>query len=383
MQNQPMNPDMVSGLTHAKAAIRRPVAVLCLVTPLWLLAQTAFLQRDWHGVAEAEDAIIAPLASKSLLQDVVRSGERLVAVGERGHILISSDAGASWTQVPNVPTRSMLISVTAAGDRLWAVGHDTVILISEDRGDTWRKVAEDPGGHPLLEIMFDDQGNGIAVGAYSLRMRSSDWGESWTEDYLVDLLVNEEETAPDAEDSLNEMGLIDQEAMAAFEDEGIQYHLNGLFRVNDAIQLVAAEAGRYYISADNGASWQQLRLDYEGSLFGVTAMQHGACLVMYGLRGHVFRNCTLDADSLDLTSWQEIRTATNAGLFAAAADSTGRLWLVGANGAILSLDMAGNVADFTVDQGDDFTAVMPLSDGLLLLGESGTQLKPFSSLRSD
>jgi len=367
----------------AKAAVRRPIAVLCLLLPLWLQAQTPFAEHDWDGIATATESIVAPLASASLLQDVVRSDDRLVAVGERGHILISFDQGESWEQVPGVPTRSMLISVAAVGERLWAVGHDTVILLSDDHGDNWRLVSEEPGGDPLLEVIFDEQGDGIAIGAYSLLMRSTDWGESWTTDYVVDLLVEDaEDNADDADDSLNEMGLIDQDAMADYEDEGLQYHLNGLIRLGDEAWLVAAEAGRYYISMDKGDSWSQHALDYQGSLFGVTRMSEADCLVMFGLRGHLFQNCQLGEDNRDLNNWNEIRSDSKAGLFAAAEDEAGRLWISGANGAIFSLDVDGRLEDFTVDQGDDFTAVMPLPDGLLLLGESGPQIKPYSSLRA-
>jgi len=386
MQSKLQHGLTVSSLMLTTAAVRRPIAVLSLLLlaclPWSLPAQTTVAERDWQGIAEGSDAIVAPLASASLLQDVVHSGDRLIAVGERGHILLSTDHGGSWTQVAAVPTRSMLISVAAAGERLWAVGHDSVILLSDDGGDSWQLVSEEPGGDPLLEVMFDERGHGIAIGAYSLLMRSNDWGESWRTDYVVDLLLEQEEEFDDSEQSLNEMGLIDQDAMAEYEDEGIQYHLNGLIRLPDDTLLVAAEAGRYYLSTDAGDSWQQQELDYQGSLFGIAHMRQADCLVMYGLRGHVFQNCKPEAGERDLGRWNEIRTGSDAGLFAAAEDQAGRLWISGANGAIFSLDVNGQLVDYTVDQGDDFTAVMPLADGLLLLGESGPQIKPYDSLNN-
>lgn len=350
--------------------------------PLWLPAQTAETDDQWQGIANGTQAIDAPLADLSLLQDVVSSGDRLVAVGERGHILVSTDQGASWQQVSGVPTRSMLISVTAAGERLWAVGHDTVIVVSEDNGDSWQMVHDEPGGDPLLDVMFNEQGEGIAIGAYSLMMRSDDWGANWSTDYMVDLVSVPVDEDVSADDALNEMGLIDQDAMAAYEEVGIEYHLNGMVRIDAQTLLVAAEAGHYYYSTDGGRHWTEQRLDYEGSLFGVASSNDGSCLIMYGLRGHVFQNCTLQEAERKLDVWQEIKTGSNAGLFAAADDAE-RTWLVGANGAIFSLDDKAKVSDFTVDLGDDFTAVMPLAEGLLLLGESGPQIKPYSTLRSD
>lgn len=42
--------------------------------------------------------------------DVVHAGKRLVAVGDRGHILYSDDQGNTWTQA-KVPTRQLLTAV--------------------------------------------------------------------------------------------------------------------------------------------------------------------------------------------------------------------------------------------------------------------------------
>jgi photosystem II stability/assembly factor-like uncharacterized protein len=56
--------------------------------------------------------------------DVVQAGQRYIAVGERGHVLISRD-GIEWEQAEFVPVQATLTRVDFAGGRLWAVGHDT------------------------------------------------------------------------------------------------------------------------------------------------------------------------------------------------------------------------------------------------------------------
>ena len=53
-------------------------------------------------------------AVESLLLDVAHAGARLVAVGDRGHILYSDDNGASWAQA-KVPTRCFLSMTRRAG----------------------------------------------------------------------------------------------------------------------------------------------------------------------------------------------------------------------------------------------------------------------------
>ena len=74
--------------------------------------------------AGADYALQLPGAEHSMLLDIAAAGERLVAVGERGHILVSEERGESWRQV-EVPTTAMLTRVFFFDETLgWAVGHD-------------------------------------------------------------------------------------------------------------------------------------------------------------------------------------------------------------------------------------------------------------------
>jgi len=72
--------------------------------------------------AAAVFAIESPKAAKGLMIDVVHAGKRLVAVGDRGHILYSDDQGNTWAQA-KVPTRQLLTAVFFVDDQHgWAVG---------------------------------------------------------------------------------------------------------------------------------------------------------------------------------------------------------------------------------------------------------------------
>ena len=123
----------------------------------------------------------APLAIDSLLLDGAAAGSRLVVVGERGHILVSTDDGASWTQA-EVPTRALLTAVHMHDERTgWAVGHDAVILRTGDGGETWTLVHQAPEEElPLLDVWFRDERTGFAVGAYGYFLATDDGGETWT-----------------------------------------------------------------------------------------------------------------------------------------------------------------------------------------------------------
>ncbi len=95
-------------------------------------------------------ALMSPLASKSLLQSVTRAGDRIVAVGQRGHVVYSTDGGASWKQA-SVPVSSDLTAVFFVDDKQgWAVGHDGVVLHTVDSGATWALQLSGRGANELL-----------------------------------------------------------------------------------------------------------------------------------------------------------------------------------------------------------------------------------------
>ena len=72
------------------------------------------------------------------LLDITVAGERLVAVGERGLIMVSDDDGASWQQA-KVPISATLAAVSFPTATLgWAVGHSGIILHSTDGGSNWQ-----------------------------------------------------------------------------------------------------------------------------------------------------------------------------------------------------------------------------------------------------
>ena len=109
--------------------------VLLLFAPLG--AVPVLSQEPEPAGAALEPALMARLAPHSLLLDAVERGPLWVAVGERGHVLVSADRGANWTQA-KVPTRVLLTGVWMHDERLgWAVGHDETILRTRDGGTTW------------------------------------------------------------------------------------------------------------------------------------------------------------------------------------------------------------------------------------------------------
>jgi photosystem II stability/assembly factor-like uncharacterized protein len=238
-------------------------------------------------------AQMSPLATKSLLQGVARAGNWLVAVGQRGHILVSADNGATWKQ-SQVPVSSDLTAVFFASDRKgWAVGHDGVILNTVDGGVTWTlqldglranerlveslqhevkagpeaadrarlldeaKRYKDLGADkPFLDVWFADDNNGYAVGAYNLIFRTADGGKNW-------------EPWFDRTDNPKLFNLY-----------AIRPAAGGLY--------IAGEGGLVLKLDPDAQRFRALQLPYKGSFFGVTGGK--STVLAFGLRGNAFRS---------------------------------------------------------------------------------------------
>ncbi len=303
---------------------------MLLAVPLLLLAQ------DPDETLDIEYSEHKRLATESLLLDITRtSAGRLVAVGERGHVVISDD-GQSWRQADVVPTRSTLTTVTSADGRLWAAGHDASIITSGDGGVTWTRQYFDPERQQaVMDIRFTDRKNGVAMGSYGLYLVTDDGGENWL-DESVD-----------------------------YENE---YHLNNLVRFEDGRRMIAGEAGYSYRSFDDGATWEALDLPYLGSMWGAQVIDE-QCVLLFGLRGHILETCDFG------DTWEELDTGTQTSL-SAAARGNGETVLAGNSGVILVRDDSGEFSAYTHSSGVDFASIVPFEDGYILVGEDGVHHYP-------
>jgi photosystem II stability/assembly factor-like uncharacterized protein len=314
-------------------------------------------------------ARMSPLASKGLLQAVARAGNRLVAVGQRGHILVSSDSGATWVQ-SQVPVSSDLTSVFFIdSNEGWAVGHDGVILHSADAGARWelqldgiaacelmssalkgrpdvdklleeaRRCKEQGADKPFLDVWFSDSRNGYAVGAYNLIFRTSDGGKNW-------------ESWFDRTDNPKFLNLY-------------------AIRPAGGALLIAGEAGLVLTLDSASRHFRAVTLPYTGSLFGIG--DAGTTAILFGLRGHAF------ASNDQARTWKPVDTGLAASIVAAARTLDGRLVLADAAGRIAATTDGHTFAPVAVKQAPPIAGLADAGNGdLVLVGPRGASLAPWA-----
>lgn len=281
----------------------------------------------------------ADLASRALLLGVSNTGKHVIAVGDRGNIVVSND-GTKWAQV-QTPVRATLTAVHFADDdNGWAVGHDAVILGTSDGGHTWQLQNFQPELEmPFLDVYFTDTKHGVAIGAYGLMMETTDGGVSW-----------EEKDAP-----------------AIREDE---LHLNDIMQLGNGDYFVVGESGTMGVSAD-GNEWERLESPYDGSLYGAIARGESGALI-FGLRGNVYVT-----DDVRAGQWEKIETGTVASFFGGTSLPSGNVALVGLAGAVLEVTPAGQVRETEIEATSGVTGsgtlanAIPWRGGVLAVGELG------------
>ena len=364
---------------------------------LSLLSACAGFVLPGHVYGQApSSAPIMPLAAQSLLLDISSAGERIVVAGERGHILYSDDQGVHWQQA-NVPTVQMLTGVHFIDAQYgWAAGHDGLVLASDDGGANWRvqrnglsaqhqanlearesayqairqleqalvsaddeqrdelamaledaqldledadiALAEPVHTPPLMDIWFQDENHGWAVGAFGTFLATSDGGLHWR----------------DAREYL---------------DNPDEFHLNAITGDGRGRVFIAGEGGVLYRSLDGGERWQSLEPIYHGSWFGAVYEAESDALLVFGLQGTLYRS----GDFGD--SWQMLPNDSSISLAGGNARG-GNIVIVGGVGTVLTSDDGGH--SFSHGMLSDRLSLsngLPLGDRLLLVGQGGAKLR--------
>jgi photosystem II stability/assembly factor-like uncharacterized protein len=282
-----------------------------------------------------QEELLATRPDRVQINGLLNLGPRVVAVGERGSILLSDDQGVSWQPASVAPQRNATLTAVVAldGKRLLAVGHDGWILRSTDAGNHWQEIRYDADlGEPLLGIWTAGGDSVMAFGSFGKFYQSLDAGQTWTPQVLD----------------------IDSA------------HLNSMAGGDDGRRMLVGEQGLVLRTSDAGQHWQTLPAFYSGSLFGVVRLSADNW-VTYGMRGHVFVSHDFG------NTWTQINVGNQLPLYGHVLlpDHTG-LVIVGAGSAVVRLDEQGALVGVGRLAGlGTLTSATMVGSRLLVGGERG------------
>ena len=316
-----------------------------------------------------QPSIISSMAAQSVMLSVARAGHRLVAVGERGFIIVSDDNGVSWSQVGS-PVSVTLVKVRFIDDvEGWAVGHAGVVLHTRDGGLSWNKqldgvqaaeielqeakqategsddaekmqehlaqaqqLVDDGPDKPLLDTLFLDAKNGLVVGAYGLAFVTHDGGLSW-------------------------------QSIRSRIDNPNGLHLYSIERVGGDL-FIAGEQGTLLRSSNEGKTFEPLTSPYEGTTFGLQATNSNF-IVAFGLRGKAFES----KDRGD--TWQPLDTLQPVTLTSGLSLADGSVLLTDESGRVLRfVDGNTKAAVLQIAQPSYFTGMAQAANGNLIISSA-------------
>lgn len=258
---------------------------------------------------------VAP--AKGWMLGAARAGQRLVAVGERGLVVVSDDGGRQWRQVP-VPVSVTLTAIRFVDERHgYAIGHGGVVLATVDAGEHWlvrleghqaarlmveeartsgdaaalaaaQRLVSDGADKPLLDLHFFDARHGLVVGAYNLALETRDGGLTWRSWsarlpnprglHLYSIRVNEQQIL-----IAGEQGLVVRSRDGGDRFETVQTPYRGSFFTAELLGeqrlLLAGLRGNAWLSEDGGATWQQQQLKGASTVLASVGLDRGRVLL--------------------------------------------------------------------------------------------------------
>ncbi|MFT4808896.1 MAG: photosystem II stability/assembly factor-like uncharacterized protein [Paraglaciecola sp.] len=327
------------------------------------------------------------IANTSIITNITKQQDKILAVGERGHILSWSDMD-NWQQQSVPVSLTLTDSTTLKDGTRFAVGHDSVILKSAPQSDSWTKVfdgneltklkiiyigkkidafqerleeltdedeiaelqfniedlefnledaqieLEDGPNKPLLSITASDNNHLFAVGAYGTMLISDDLGISWR---LVDGQI----------------------------ENPNQYHLNSIITADNGYVYIVGENGIGFSSENNGQTWQTMDMPYDGSLFGIASKKDS--LVAFGLQGNFMVSNDNGA------SWEASNIGSSASLLGGVIADDMTASLVGHAGIIVRFNV-NDISNMSLNRHPSsavFSSVLIRDNSLVLAGQFG------------
>lgn len=275
-----------------KSAIRLISSLLPFVVIGGLLYAGIFIKPKSVGASVAPPV----LSPRDIFYGIAVPTQSVVwAVGQKGKIVRSEDAGKTWV-AQKVPLRTNFQSIaTWSAQRAIVVGNAGSVLVTNDGGLHWQAVANVPlnaEGQKFLRARAATDGRAWIVGEFGLILSSIDFGATWTS--------------------------VGKKEDIAWND----------LAVGPSAMVAVGEFGRIRRSSDGGKSWSDISSPVKSSLTSV-AMRADGMAIAVGLDGVIL------VSSNEGTSWQRLPSGTAEHLFSVASGPNG-WYAVGDQGVYLA-----------------------------------------------
>jgi photosystem II stability/assembly factor-like uncharacterized protein len=349
---------------------------LILVSP-FLIASNA-IQSDRLDVP----AVLSGQVTRTLKLSVASHDNTVVAVGLRGEVSVSSNAGGSFSQSKVMLSSDLTTTRFTQDGSLWVLGHDAVLLRSDDLGQNWQRILDgrstltllndyyqqlsnngdeeaaftlrdikrtvdplatpDTLPYPFFDISINQQGEGFAVGAFGLLLKTKDGGQTW-------------------------------QPWMERADNAWAYHIYSVQQHNDDVYLAGERGFLRHLNATKGI-FERIETPFDGTYFGLYVNDN--IIQVYGLRGRVYSS----NDGGD--SWQEINLGTDSMVVSMLTPESGHFIYVTQKGELfVSSEQGQNAVNANIKMTGEITSAALIGkDKIALAQYNGIHTVLLSSL---
>jgi photosystem II stability/assembly factor-like uncharacterized protein len=281
---------------------------------IWLsiLCLSVMFSIGLHAESDAE--YIVQGTAHDALFDADLVGDIGYAVGAKGKILRTEDGGATWASDLN-PLSLALLSVSFNGERAVAVGQMGTVLIRDSSGE-WRPV-ESGTKERLFSVDINSHGFAVASGSFGTFLRSVDGGETWKK-------VTQNWGGIFFDPDMRLGGLFEPNLYGAFVSESGEAWVVGEL----ALVLKSSDQGETWSVENAGGSSEA---EVSSTLSAINVRDDGVAYAV-GQEGFVLKR---DADD---TPWRELKASSHQNLLGVTSTADGLVVAPGMRTILFSRD---------------------------------------------
>ena len=198
------------------------------------------------------------------------NGTEGMAVGLGGEMFYTSNAGLRWTSRLQFGGGQRIYDIATLGDsQIVAVGYRGEVITSQDAGATWERtsVRVDDAFSNLTRVEYPSAGNTVALAEQGALFHSNSGGKEWsgalvrTSRFLQDLDFGDETTG----------WAVGNRLIVKTDDGGKSWRVDstsvpellwGVDAVTEDLVYVTGHGGLLYVSRDGGDSWTKIANPY-------------------------------------------------------------------------------------------------------------------------
>ncbi|HZP12636.1 MAG TPA: YCF48-related protein [Nevskiaceae bacterium] len=274
-------------------------------------------------------------------------GANGIVAGAPGKIFDTHDGGKTWKADTSFPTPLAVLGADLKGDRAIAVGQMGLVFV-RDGGNGWKKI--DAGTtERLMNVSLNSKGVAVAVGSFGTVIKSEDGGQTWaaippdwkpylTTDQVEQGIQPHMSAAHVGEDGVitiaGEFSLILRSSDGGKTWTAVNKGEPTVFALDlrgDGVGYAVGQDGLILRTADGGATWTKLAAASKANLLGVRST--GNTLVVTAMHDMI-------ASTDSGQSWRHVQTPdVLAAWYSGVAVADGTLIAVGHTGRIIKINL--------------------------------------------